>query len=85
MKLRWDPCVVQNAEDFNTFLTEYIDQPSRKCLLIGGAGFDPRAALALDGLSHCKRCSVEAVFFREERLLGQPILRPQADANQKEI
>jgi hypothetical protein len=85
MNLRWDPCVVQDAEGFSTFLSDYIDQPARKCLLIGGAGFDPRAALALAGLSRCKKCYIEAVFFREERLLDQPILRPKADTNQKEI
>ena len=45
MKLRWDPCVVQDASEFDRFLSDYIDRPERRIFLVGGAGFDPRATL----------------------------------------
>lgn len=85
MKLRWDPCVVQNSGEFDSFLSEYIDVPERSCLLIGGAGFDPRTNFVPRKFSILKKAKLKAVFFREERLRDQPLLRPRADNNQLAI
>ncbi len=85
MQLRWDPCVVQNLEEFSSFFTDFIDQPDRNCLLVGGAGFDPRANLVPQYFSELKNAVLTAVFFREERIRDQPRLRPKAEINESKI
>lgn len=85
MNLRWDPCIVQDATEFHTFLTGYVDHAKRRCLLIGGAGFDPRATLVPEKFSALKQCQTDGMFFREERLLDQPLLRACADNVEKAI
>ena len=85
MKPRWDPCVVQNGADFKKFVSDYLDKSGHKALVIGGAGFDPRAMQGARELAACKACALEAVFFREERLMDQPILRPRADNAEREL
>jgi hypothetical protein len=85
MKLRWDPCVVQDAVEFRAFLPEYLDRAGRYCLIIGGAGFDPRATLVPEKFSALKKCKIDGIFFREERLLDQPLLRSHADNIEKAI
>jgi hypothetical protein len=85
MTLRWDPCVVQNSWEFGEFLTQFIDQSGRNCLLVGGAGFDPRTNLVPQRFSTLKHAKLTAVFFREERLRNQPLLWPRAEYNQAEI
>ncbi len=85
MKPRWDPCVVQQGDDFKKFLTDFLDKPERKVLIIGGAGFDPRATRGGREIAQCTRCVVEGIFFREERIMDQPILRPRADNAEREL
>lgn len=85
MKPRWDPCVVQNSAEFDGFVAGYLNQAARKVLLIGGAGFDPRARESARRIASCKACQLDAVFFREERLMDQPLLRPRADNAQLEL
>jgi hypothetical protein len=85
MTLRWDPCVVQDAAEFRIFLSEYVDRVERRCLIIGGAGFDPRAILVPQEFSTLQKCKIDGFFFREERLLDQPLLRPFADNVEKTI
>lgn len=85
MSLRWDPCVVQAGEKLNRFLSDFLDTPDRKCLVIAGAGFDPRAAFVPTRLSKFKHAKIRGIFFREERPNVQLKLRPRADAHQSEI
>src|SRR5947208_1413806 len=85
MMLRWDPCVVQDAVEFRMFLSDYVNRSERRCLIIGGAGFDPRATLVPQEFSTLQKCKIDCVFFREERLLDQPLLRPFADNVEKTI
>lgn len=85
MKLKWEPCVLQENSDFEAFLSQYLDHKARKALLIGGAGFDPRATYVPYLFSRLKNTQVQGIFFREERLLDQPKLRPCADQNERKI
>jgi hypothetical protein len=85
MSLRWDPCVMQYGNAFEHFLFDFLDQPTRKCLVIGGSGFDPRATLVPGHLSKLKQAKIRGLFFREERPSPQPKLRQQADAHQRLI
>lgn len=84
MSPRWDPCVVQNGGEFEGFLRDYLGPAKRKVLLVGGAGFDPRAMEAPKQLV-ASGVTVDAVFFREERVMDQPLLRPRADTAQANL
>lgn len=83
--LRWDPCLIQEGTDFDTFLSHYINRPERRCLIIGGAGFDPRATILPKKFSRVLQCKQVGLFFREERILDQPLLRACADNNESII
>ena len=85
MKPRWDPCVVLDSDEFTRFLNGSLNCQARRILLVGGAGFDPRAMEAPLRLAQCKACALDAVFFREERLLDQPLLKPRADVAQSRL
>lgn len=85
MNLRWDLCVTQAGDSFNGFLSAFLDNDKRHCLVIAGAGFDPRATLVAHQLSKLKSAHIRGIFFREERPNQQPKLRPKADAHQKLI
>ena len=83
--MRWDPCVIQEADDFDSFLRNYINQLKRRCFIIGGAGFDPRATILPKKLNLALQCDKVGLFFREERNLDQPLLRSCADHNESMI
>jgi hypothetical protein len=85
MSLRWDRCVVQSGKVFSDFLEAFLDQSKRSCLIIGGAGFDPRATVIPAMFSKCKTAKVSGLFFREERPTPQRQLHEYADAHAKVI
>lgn len=82
---RWDNCVEQVNDKFEEFLRSYLDDAKRSCLVIGGAGFDPRATVLANLLKKLSDVGVKGLFFREERLLPQKLLRELADENQDEL
>ena len=62
----WDHCIVHGRELSADFISEYFESKSRKTLLIGGAGFDPRT------VALCRRIAdvtnhIQALFIREQR------------------
>lgn len=77
--------MIQDAVELDSFLANFVDVPERNCLLVGGAGFDPRTNLAPLKFATLTKCKVTPVLFREERLRDQPLLRPRADNNEAEI
>jgi len=85
MTLRWDPCVVQDASEFELFLKDFINKQERRCLLVGGAGFDPRATVIPEKFSGLTFCKTTGIFFREERILDQTLLRSVADNAQRKV
>src|SRR5262245_6228545 len=85
MNLRWDPCIVQDAHEFGEFLSSFVDRPERRCLLVGGAGFDPRTNLVPRRFSTLRQSKLTSIYFREDRLRYQPLLWPRAEYNQTEI
>jgi hypothetical protein len=82
MNLQWDPCVNLSGQECEDFIATYLDAPGRNCLLIGGAGFDPRSTRVASRLSQMTRASLAGIFFREERPMAQLRLREKADAHQ---
>ena len=67
---RWQHCVTYSGADLNTFMHDYVRSGTRACLLVAGAGFDPRTSALARLLSSeiaGTSSSVKAFFIREQR------------------
>ncbi len=82
MTSRWNPCVHHRDEEACSFFASYLDDSSRKVLLICGAGFDPRSADVARKLVAAK-APVRGFFIREDRPRPDAVLVDKADANQE--
>ncbi len=85
MNLKWNSCVSLLGQDCEEFSTDYLDRKNRRCLIIGGAGFDPRTVVVARRFSKFINAPVRGIFFREERNMDQDRLRKLADENQAAI
>lgn len=47
-EMRWDPYILKQGPEFDTFWQDYVEQNSRRYLFLLGRGFDPRALSALE-------------------------------------
>ena len=63
---RWDPCIAHRDGEVDEFLDYHFVQPDRNVLLVGGAGFDPRACAVAARLGKTGT-SVRALLVKEER------------------
>lgn len=64
---RWDQCVDHKNDDVKTFIKEYFSSSDRSCLLIAGAGFDPRAPDFSKILYDTLNERLRVILIREER------------------
>ncbi|MGY4402831.1 hypothetical protein [Bradyrhizobium sp. USDA 3315] len=67
---RWQHCVTHAGSDLERFVHEYVRSGDRACLLVAGAGFDPRTSAVARLLSDAiaaTSSSLEAFFIREQR------------------
>ena len=82
--LRWDPCIVHHGDDVEGFLEQYLGRSVRRILLVGGAGFDPRA-----GVVAARLCETEAVIrallIKEERPSPSRELLDRAKENEVDL
>lgn len=85
MRPHWANCITHRDEELVAFIGEYFAQPHRLCVLVGGAGFDPRARRIPELLNTALRTRLHAFLVREER--GNPAanLQAAADANEAEL
>ena len=79
--LLWDPCVAHRGATARAFVADFFAQPSRRVLLVAGAGFDPRSVRASAALGAAAKSRVSAVFLREERPHPDPRLVDRAEKN----
>ncbi|MER9240915.1 hypothetical protein [Mesorhizobium sp. M0633] len=70
MREHWSNCVTHFDSTALDFIARYFARPDRKCLLIGGAGFDPRSQIVSKNLAAAQGGRLRAIYIREER--GQP-------------
>ena len=63
---RWDPCIAHRDGEVDEFLAHHFGRPDRNVLLVGGAGFDPRACAVAARLVETGT-SVHALLVKEER------------------
>jgi hypothetical protein len=82
MRAHWSNCITHFDDGVQRFIGDYFAQDDRRCLLVAGAGFDPRAQIIANLLAEALGPRLAAILIREER--GDPAdnLRADADANE---
>jgi hypothetical protein len=78
---RWEKCIMHRDGETPQFLKEWFSSSSRRLLLIGGAGFDPRSTVVAKLLSECCKCPVSALLIREQRPIAPAELVSGAELN----
>lgn len=81
MTIRWEKCILQRDERTQEFIREFFANEQRRVLLIGGAGFDPRAIRVAQLLAPSLGPRLQALLLREERPDPDPALVDRAEAN----
>ena len=51
MRAHWANCITHFDEEVKAFIADYFSRGDRRCLLVAGAGFDPRAQIVADRLA----------------------------------
>lgn len=77
---RYSETILHRGGDASTFISDYF--PGRRVLLIGGAGFDPRASVAAQELI-AAGADLDLHLIREHRPTPSPVLSNAAAANLK--
>jgi hypothetical protein len=83
--LRWGRCVHHNGAAVAELATRHFGEPDRRVLLIGGAGFDPRALTAARLMTRVARGRVDGFFFRENVPNPDPALHNRAEKQLTQI
>ncbi len=81
MALRWQRCVLQRSERTENFIREFFSDGTRRVLLVGGAGFDPRATRVAGIFAPTLGDRLQALLLREERPNPDAVLVDRAEAN----
>lgn len=71
--LNWENCVSHYDDGVTNFFAEYFSEGKQKCLLIGGAGFDPRGTEFVGALASILRDRLNVSLIKE--------IRPNPDIN----
>lgn len=82
---RWQPCVDHRGQAARTFISDYFASPERRCVLVAGAGFDPRATIAAASLAETLGDRLSATLIREERPAPSRRTKALADKNVAEL
>jgi hypothetical protein len=84
-RAHWENCLTHFDDGVERFITEYFSSADRRCLLIAGAGFDPRARLVADRLATAMGDRLYGLFLREDRGDAAVNLRTLADENERQL
>ncbi len=85
MRPHWDNCITHFDDAVDSFVVAYFAGEGRTCLLLAGAGFDPRARIVAQRLSAAMGNRLEALFIREDRLDVAEDLKDAAAANEQAL
>jgi hypothetical protein len=67
---RWQHCISYTGSEVEEFLRGYLQEGGRSCLLVAGAGFDPRSSAIAELIAKATAGTstrVRAIFIREHR------------------
>lgn len=79
--ITWNFCIEHYNDSAIQFYSQYFENNQRKCILIGGAGFDPRNNIIVKKLALIMGERLHAILIREERPDPDPELSKRASAN----
>ncbi|MXZ55374.1 MAG: hypothetical protein F4227_01845 [Gammaproteobacteria bacterium] len=65
--MRWINCPSHRGDSVKNLLQKHFEQPNRRVLLLGGAGFDPRAQVFPLELNRLLQHRLKALLLKEER------------------
>ena len=85
MRPHWDNCIAHFDAGVELFISEYFSDPSRRCLFVAAAGFDPRSRHIAQLLANTLGSRVGGLFIREERGKPDAGLVAAADANEAKL
>jgi hypothetical protein len=64
---RWEQCIANYGDEALAFANEYFADAQRRCLFVGGAGFDPRCVTFASILAQHLGDRLQATFLRVSR------------------
>ncbi len=79
---KWERCIYHIGDDVEPFFRDYFSSDSRRILLIGGAGFDPRSTVIAALLKDIAEKQSTGFFLREERPNPDHTLLKKAEENE---
>ncbi|RWY84660.1 hypothetical protein EHI44_18595 [Rhizobium leguminosarum] len=82
MRDHWNNCVTHFDQAVDEFVGQHFADTDTRCLLIAGAGFDPRARRIAEKLAAVMGERLRAFFIREERGDPSADLKSKADENE---
>ncbi len=77
----WDECIATYGKEVATFFGAHFADTKRRCLIVGGAGFDPRCVTFAQLLHDHLGARLDGFFLREHRPDPSPELVTRADVN----
>ena len=81
----WEQCIDHKNDDVERFINDFFASPDRRCLLIAGAGFDPRAPSFSQILHDTLNGRLHVILIREDRPNPDVKLVQRADKNLEHI
>lgn len=85
MRRHWENCVTHFDDGVDQFIEDFFSQSSRCCVLVAGAGFDPRTQRIASKLSATMGKRVHGLFIREDRGDRSIALQTLADDNETQL
>lgn len=80
-RARWENCIVNHGTEVEAFVDSYFKDEKRRCLFVGGAGFDPRCLTFPRLLAERIGARLDCVLLRETRRAPPPELLTRAENN----
>jgi hypothetical protein len=77
----WENCFVRYDDKFWEFVRDYYGGGKRRCMILGGAGFDPRSAKFVGKMANILGDNLSVIMVKEERPFPSIELTRRADQN----
>lgn len=78
----WANCITHRNSAASEFIEDYFKDTSRRCLIVGGAGFDPRSCIIAKQVAAVMDTRLKALLIREGRPDPNPKLMRAANENE---
>lgn len=82
---RWANCIQHRGNETFSFIKSFFAEERRRCLLIVGGGFDPRACTVPKVFAEICANRTKCIILREERIQVPETLRERAATHSREL